>query len=230
MKKIKWVSAEELFSEAAKKINQVNLILDVGCGIRPQVLTSTFVHICIDAHKQYLDVLRRRVKNEMKIKGTLKYLFLQKTIEDIISDFPGKIVDSIFLLDVIEHLDKSTGIKLIDAFNKIARHQIVIFTPLGFVSQEHPDGKDAWGLDGGKWQEHKSGWTPDDFDDSWEFIVCKDFHSTSNMGQIHEVPVGAFFAIKAVGPQPSLIAKRTLMSKMLFWIKSFATYQVLKYS
>lgn len=228
VKKIKWVAANELMPEAIKKISNVNIILDIGCGIRPQTLTHTFVHLCVDAHKQYLNVLKRTVETGNKLKGKLKYLCIHKTTDNIISNFPEKSFDSIFLLDVIEHLDKSKGFELINTLNKIARHQIIIFTPLGFVTQEHPDGKDAWGLDGGKWQEHKSGWTPDDFDDSWEFIACKDYHQTNNVGNKLENPIGAFYAVKTTGVKPILISKSNLLSKAFFWIKSFILYRKLK--
>jgi hypothetical protein len=228
MKKIQWVEANELVSEAKKKINPINLILDVGCGIRPQTLTHTFVHICVDAHQQYLKIIKKEFLKRNKITGLLKYLCLNKTTEDIISNFPQKSVDSIFLLDVIEHLDKLKGFELINAFTKIARHQIVIFTPLGFVKQEHPDGKDAWGLDGGKWQEHKSGWTPDDFNETWDFVACKNFHQADNLGNKHQDPIGAFFAVKTMDDQPILISKKNLVAKVFFWAKSFRLYKRLK--
>jgi hypothetical protein len=225
MKKIMWVERNELFSEAKKKISNVNSVLDVGCGIRPQTLTNTLLHICVDAHQQYLEVLKNRISVTHGIKGSFKYKFINKTVDNIISDFPKKSVDTIFLLDVIEHLEKPKGLELIAAFNNIACHQIVIFTPLGFISQEHPDGKDAWGLDGGKWQEHKSGWYPEDFDDEWEFIICKDFHSADNLGFKHESQVGAFFAIKTLDRPPYLLFKKNIFAKFFYWLKHIRTYK-----
>ena len=227
MKNVTYLTADQLFPAAMKKINNIDVILDVGCGIRPQTLTRAFVHICVDAHKQYLEVLKKNVTKEHAIKGRLKFLCINKTTHDIVSQFPDKVVDTIFLLDVIEHLDKEHGLELMKAFSRIARHQVVIFTPLGFVEQEHPDGKDAWGLDGGKWQQHRSGWTPDDFDNSWEFLVCKDFHKEDNMG--HEVePFGAFFAIKTMSPAPDSVFNKSLFAKIKSWFKSYSLYKRLK--
>jgi hypothetical protein len=217
-KKIAYVEADQLIAEAVKKLNTPNIVLDVGCGIRPQSMTNAFVHICIDAHKQYLDILNEKLPRRRSLTGIFQYIFLNKTVEFIIDRFPRKSVDTIFLLDVIEHLDKEQGLKLIDAFKAIARHQILIFTPLGFIPQEHPDGKDAWGLDGGKWQEHRSGWTPDDFDNSWEFIVCTNFHTSDNLGNKHVQEVGAFYAIKTMGNAPVSIAKKTIVKRIIFWI------------
>ncbi|HLP36105.1 class I SAM-dependent methyltransferase [Lacibacter sp.] len=227
-KRITYTEPNQLEAQAAKKINNVNMVLDVGCGIRPQTFINPFVHICYDAHQQYLDVLQTKLTRRKTLTGKLQYIFVNKTVDELISNFPRKSVDTIFLLDVIEHLDKNQGLELMKAFNEIARHQIVIFTPLGFVPQEHPDGKDAWGLDGGKWQQHKSGWTPDDFDNSWEFLVCKNFHSSDNLGNKHENEVGAFFAIKTVGNPPDTIAKKNLLDRALFWINTFLLSQKIK--
>jgi hypothetical protein len=223
MKKISYVEEDQLYNEAKKKINLVNSILDVGCGIRPQNLTAPYIHVCIDAHKQYLDIVEQNNK-KLPLKVRAKFVLINKTTDWIISNLSKKIVDTIFLLDVIEHLDKKHGLDLIESFTKIARHQIIIFTPLGFIRQEHPDGKDAWGLDGGKWQEHRSGWTPNDFDDTWEFVICRDFHKNDNMGNEHNDPIGAFFAIKTMGSPPQLISKKDFFTKALFTIRSLIKY------
>jgi hypothetical protein len=79
----------------------------------------------------------------------------------------------------------------------IASKQIAIFTPWGFMPQEHPDGVDYWGLKGGDWQRHKSGWLPGDFSgEDWDFIACEDFNPMDGYGNIYEKPYGAFWAIK----------------------------------
>ncbi|MGL5712289.1 MAG: hypothetical protein ACRCX2_04665 [Paraclostridium sp.] len=81
----------------------------------------------------------------------------------------------------------------------ITKQNLVIFTPLGFLDQSHPDGIDAWGLDGVNWQTHRSGWTPEDFPSieggSWSFFVCSDFHHYNCNGVPLNPPRGAFFAI-----------------------------------
>ncbi len=44
------------------------------------------------------------------------------------------------------------------------------------MSFKSANAKDAWGLDGVDVQEHRSGWTPDDFDRTWDFHICVDCH------------------------------------------------------
>jgi hypothetical protein len=115
---------------------------------------------------------------------------------EAVNFFPEKSVDTVFLVDVIEHLEKEEGRNLLALTEKIARKQVVVFTPLGFMPQHHEDGKDAWGLNGADWQEHKSGWLPEDFSEDWQFFIAKEFHLIDNLLQPLEKPYGAFWAIK----------------------------------
>ena len=69
--------------------------------------------------------------------------------------------------------------KFLQEAERLACKQIVIATPLGFYPQtyEDPDQKpDRWGMYGGVWQTHRSGWAVDDFGEEWELICCADFH------------------------------------------------------
>ncbi len=104
------------------------------------------------------------------------------------------------MIDVVEHLEKEEGLRLLCLTERIARRQIVLFTPLGFMPQEHLDGKDAWGLEGGRWQEHKSGWLPEDFGESWDIYASEEYHLHDNMGMPLEKPFGVFWAIKNICP------------------------------
>ena len=124
------------------------------------------------------------------------YVLLQATWEQAVELFPPRSVDTVFLTDVIEHLEKEDGRRLLTATEAIVQRQIVVFTPLGFMMNSHPPGVDAWGMDGVSWQEHRSGWMPEDFDETWKTIGCKEFHLTEHDGEKYEKPHGAFWAIK----------------------------------
>jgi len=127
-------------------------------------------------------------------------------------------VDTVFLIDVIEHLDKADALKLLKTTEVIARKQLVVFTPIGFMPQRNPDGKDAWGLDGGMWQEHESAWSPADFSDSWDIYASKVFHTADHTGKPFDEPFGAFVAIKCINAD-------TLSSHYLLRVKlSLAGY------
>ncbi|HEU4719048.1 MAG TPA: SAM-dependent methyltransferase, partial [Bacteroidia bacterium] len=52
--------------------------------------------------------------------------------------------------DLIEHLEKEDGYRLIEMMEKLAAKKVVIFTPNGFLEQRE--------YDGNKYQVHLSGW------------------------------------------------------------------------
>jgi hypothetical protein len=189
---ITWLEKEDLLPTVIKKLKKIEVVLDIGCGIRPQQYIKPLVHICCEPFKQYVAQLLNKIKNEYD----RNYVIIKATWSEAVRIFPPKSVDTVFLLDVIEHLIKEEAIDLLKKTENIARQQIVIFTPLGFMPQEHSDGKDGWGLDGGKWQEHKSGWQPEDFGDEWDIYASKIFHTVDSMMKPIEMPFGAFWAIR----------------------------------
>lgn len=188
---VKWLLRDELVNTAKSKIHTVDTVLDIGCGIAPQPFITPCVHICYEPFSQYVEHLKDRTHDS---KNPF-FVYINAGIDQLPLLIPPQSVETVFLLDVIEHIEKDEGLKLISTLKKIAKKQIVIFTPLGFVPQFHPDGKDAWGLDGANFQEHKSGWTPEDFDDTWDIVACKEYHLTNNLGVPYEKPHGAFYAI-----------------------------------
>lgn len=189
-----WLTKEELFPMVTAKLEKVDVVLDIGCGIMPQKYVRPLVHICCEPFEQYVEVLQNKIKEEYD----RTYVIINGGWADAVRLFPPKSVDTVFLVDVIEHLEKGEALELLKATEGLARKQIALFTPIGFLPQHHPDGKDAWGLDGGEWQEHKSGWQPEDFDATWEIYASKEFHDTDSLGRSFEVPFGALWAIKTV--------------------------------
>lgn len=197
-----WVSGEELMAKASERIMPVRTLLDIGCGIQPQQILKPLIHICCEPFKQYVEKLQ-------EITGRIHdrdYIILNASWADAVEMFPEKSVDTVILLDVIEHLEKEEALKLLHRTEKIARRQIAIFTPLGFMPQVHADGKDAWGLDGGAFQEHKSGWQPDDFDNTWEIIAAKQFHTIDSLNRTLDTPFGALWAIKTYPGTGTILA------------------------
>jgi hypothetical protein len=191
--KVTWVEKEDLFPTVMAKLESVDVVLDIGCGIMPQPYVRPSVHICCEPFDQYVEHLQNKIKYDLD----RTYVVLKATWEEAIRFFPCKSVDTVFLVDVIEHLEKAESIRLLKATEGIARSQVAVFTPLGFLPQCHTDGKDAWGLNGARWQEHKSGWYPEDFDDSWEIFASMVFHATDNMGKAFHTPFGAMWAVKS---------------------------------
>jgi len=199
-----WFEKENLTDAAARAMRSVEVVLDIGCGIMPQNYIKPRVHICCEPYSEYVDHLQQKIA--ALDPRDRSYVVLNMGWQDAVRHFPAKSVDTVFLVDVIEHLEKSEGQRLLAATEEIARSQVVVFTPLGFMPQHHDDGKDAWGLSGADWQEHKSGWMPEDFSgDLWQIFGAKEFHLFDSSSNPLEQPFGAFWAIKTY---PGSAAKR----------------------
>jgi len=164
-------SSEDFFYALRSRIQKTEIVLDVGCGIRPQTFFEPKVHICVEPFEEYRKIIRPFFPNS----GC--FLFLKSDALTALKSFDDDSVDTVMMLDLIEHLEKDAGFELLREANRVARKQIVVFTPLGFFPMHfHGTATDDWGLSGHVVQEHKSGWVPDDFGCSWEFHVCVDCH------------------------------------------------------
>lgn len=164
---------KKLFRQAAGWLKPADVLLDVGAGIRPQNLVPCARHICAEPCAEYADALQHAGFEVIRARAT----------EALALTGP---VDTIVALDVIEHMERAEGEVFLQAAMQRAAHQVVIFTPLGFMPQHGGDDVDPWGLQGQHWQQHRSGWLPEDFI-GWRVIVDPKFHSKHNFG--------AFFAI-----------------------------------
>jgi hypothetical protein len=193
---VTYVSRIEALAAVGKKIPDVEVVLDLGPGICPQpFIKKPYAHICVEAHGPYVARLRREVADDPK------FVFINAPWDEVISTFPDKSVDTVFALDFIEHLEKADGFRMLREAERVARCQVVVYTPLGFFPQSYddPEKPDRWGMDGGKWQTHRSGWDLEDFGEHWEFVICPDFIHYDEHNQLMEQPMAGFWAIRNLG-------------------------------
>jgi hypothetical protein len=103
-----------------------------------------FRAVGIDIHLPYLI--------ECKTKGTHDdYVFCDARK----LPFKTKSFDLVLCLEVLEHLEKQEGKKLIGSLEEAARCQVIISTPLGRQIQGS--------YHNNPYQEHRSGWAADEF-------------------------------------------------------------------
>jgi len=139
-------------------------LIDVGVGIRPQPFFPQARAICIEPHHEYADWLEAR-----------GFQVRRGTALECLPALP--MVDTVMMLDVIEHMERPEAERVLVLAKERARHQVVVFTPLGFRTQEYgPGERDAWGMNGTFWQTHRSGWEPQDFP-GWQTFVDPNFSS-----------------------------------------------------
>ncbi|MBI2549616.1 class I SAM-dependent methyltransferase [Candidatus Woesearchaeota archaeon] len=129
--------------ELEKAVGDCKTLLDVGCGSNSPV--KLFQHrlysVGVDAFKPSVE----KAKGE---KTHNKYYVMD--VLEIGKAFKPGSFDCVLASDVIEHLAKEDGYKLLDMMEKIARRKVIIFTPNGFMPQA--------AYEGNPWQLHKSGW------------------------------------------------------------------------
>lgn len=188
------VSKDDLYPFAAGRMRPVHSLLEIGPGIQPQMMVIPLMRICVEPYDEYAAILSAAHPD---------YLVLNCTWGEALEILLPGSVDTVMLIDVIEHLEKEEARVLLDASVRLARSQVVVQTPLGFLAQGEGEEKDAWGLDGVNWQIHRSGWLPEDFPE-WDIIACEQFHTEDAYGRPLDVPHGAFFAIldKGTGVEP----------------------------
>lgn len=173
------------------KVKQTDTVLDIWCGIKPQNIIKPITHICCEPYKEYVDFLLNKMKKYSNL--VVMNINRQETV-DILTE---KSVDTIVLLDVIEHLEKQEWYELLKKTVLLARKQVIIFTPYWFLPQEVPAGmKDAWWLDWAEWQRHKSWWTEEDFSKERDVYICPEYHFEDAITwKRFEKPYWAMYAI-----------------------------------
>ena len=190
-----WFDDEKsLLSAAHDYIRPGKVSLEIGAGIHNNEYAPAPFQILSDPYHEYISVLEEKFHNSKNAT----YVTVQNTGQELLSHLPEKCVDTTLMIDVIEHIEKTIGKQLLEDCERVTRKQIVIFTPLGYLPQEHGTEIDAWGHHGAKWQKHVSGWLPEDFDESWSVLVCEKFRTREIDGEQKES--GAIFAIKNILP------------------------------
>lgn len=124
-------------------------LLDVGCG-GPGSVVEHFAHrlrysVGVDAFAPSIELARERGKHsEYRVMNALS----------IGEEFGERSFDCVLASDLIEHLTKADGERLIAMMERIARKRVIIFTPNGFLPQE-PYAANVFQL-------HRSGWQADE--------------------------------------------------------------------
>mgnify|MGYP001587164300 CR=1 FL=1 len=128
-------------------------VLDMGCGdgtLMEGIAGNNWKITGIDIYEK--DILNAKKKGiyEKLIKGDL----VRETKRLVKQE---KKYDLVFCSQVIEHITKKEGRKLLDLAEKLTKKRIYFGTPRGFMRQPEVF------LKGNPYQYHKSGWSIEDF-------------------------------------------------------------------
>ena len=123
-------------------------VLDVGSGkAQPMELINKlkfFFSVGIDLYAPYIKECKRQGIHDDYVIGDACFL-----------PFKRKSFDIVLCLQVVEHLSKSDGLRLIKSVEEIARKQVIISTPASPFRQDEYDDNPL--------QTHKSSWVPAEF-------------------------------------------------------------------
>jgi SAM-dependent methyltransferase len=123
-------------------------VLDVGCGNESSLRYLGLKHLAgIEGYEPSFQMA--------KAAKTHDELFLGD-VRDIDRLFKPGQFDACVALDLIEHLTKEDGLKLMESLERVAAKKVVFFTPKGFLPQRHADNDDL--------QAHLSGWEPSEME------------------------------------------------------------------
>jgi len=136
-------------SELKGTIGDCKTLVDFGCGYPSpiQSFSSRLHTVGIDLFEPDIEKSRaEKIHNEYRLLDVIKAG----------EHFSPNSFECALASDLIEHLTKEDGKKLIAVMESVASRRVIIFTPNGFVPQPAHDGN--------PWQEHKSGWSADEME------------------------------------------------------------------
>lgn len=125
-------------------LSDCKTILDLGCGELSPIRFVSARTYGVDAHKSSI-VKAKKI-------GTHDF-FKLLDVRNLSDYFRPKSFDAVVALDLIEHLSKEEGYKLIRGMEQLASKKVIIFTPNGFLPQKG---------EGLHLNEHLSGWQVDE--------------------------------------------------------------------
>jgi SAM-dependent methyltransferase len=124
---------------------QAESILDVGCGLgEPMKFINRhkqFYTVGLDTFKPYIDESKKEGIHDEYVLCDVQHMA-----------FPRKSFDIVLCMEVLEHLEREAGQKLLETMEEIARKQVIISTPVGKYDQHT--------YDENPFQEHKTIWSP----------------------------------------------------------------------
>jgi hypothetical protein len=144
-------SNDQLIKYLHSLITEGDSLLDLGCG--PKLYSDPFKNIC----KKILTIDAWESVNP-DIVADLETV-------NLVSLLDGEKYDYVLMIDFIEHLDKSAGLRLIESVKSITNKKIILLTPLEEIwDDNHKNVNDPslWCY-GNTFDIHKSMWHKDDF-------------------------------------------------------------------
>ena len=117
-------------------------LLDIGCGENSPIkyVVERGYSVGLDTFKPSILKSKRAKLHDDYVLASVSHLC-----------FKPKSFQTAVLVEVLEHLSKSDGYKIIDQIEDLAKNRVLVSTPNGFLKQQE--------IEGNVNQKHLSGWT-----------------------------------------------------------------------
>lgn len=151
-----------------------NTILDVGCG-RGELMAFVksrirVFSVGVDIYLSYINKAKKKEIHNEYVRADARFL-----------PFRPKSFDAVLCSQVIEHLQRDKGLKLIEMSELIAKYKVVIGTPVGYVLPGY--------LNGNPLLIHKSGYFPSEFEDKGYSVKGQGLRQIyGSKGLAHKLP------------------------------------------
>jgi hypothetical protein len=123
-------------------------LLDLGCGYDSPIRRASprlERSVGVDLFEPYL---------QRSVAAGIHTEYRCMNVMDVGAGFAPGSFDCVVALDLIEHLSREEGFRLLQLMETLATRKVIVFTPNGFVPQD--------AIDGNPFQRHRSGWTVGD--------------------------------------------------------------------
>jgi hypothetical protein len=192
-----------LVREVRQALRGCRTVLDLGCGPNSPVRYLHTAHtLGVDGYGPALAEAQARGTHDEYAAGDVKAV---RTL------MAGRQFDGCVALDVIEHLSKADGWRLLEDMEQLATKRVVVFTPKGFLPQKGGHGD---------LQEHLSGWTPDEMRGAGYHVIG--MHGPASLrGERHDLRYRpkAFWALVSLLSHFVYTRRRPQQSAAIFCVK-----------
>ncbi len=144
-------------TELGKELKDCKNVLDLGCGSKSPIsnFPKTFYAEGVEIYKPSIEQSKKKKIHDKY--HNINMLNIGKKIKP-------KSFDCVLALDVIEHLDKDEGARLINLMEKIAKKVLIVVMPNGYLGHSNPD-IEYDEIKENPHQSHKSGWSTKEMKD-----------------------------------------------------------------
>lgn len=127
-----------------RELRGCDTVLDLGCGpSSPLEYCEIKYCVGVDAFKPYIKESKRKEIHEVYFLADIRYL-----------EFDENSFDVVIMIEVLEHLTKQDGIKMLAKAEYWAKKKVIVTTPNDWLPQGVKDGNPL--------QRHRSGWGIDE--------------------------------------------------------------------